>query len=177
VIQIWNDESGANGHPKVKIHRLSAFSDMTFWSQLENYVASWEAHQCNLKGLPDSQDTRVGGDMMYPWGYDHAACKFTLSEIYWEPTGPYRNLDNHVGYDSGGNTCTIHDASGQHPDYKKVPGSPDCPWATEQGDTITFTKTGEGLFGQTVIAGPPPAGDFVPAGSVGLGYTSPGYQP
>ena len=25
-------------------------------------------------------------------------------------------------------------------------------------------------------SGPPPGGDFVPAGSVGLGYTSPGYQ-
>jgi hypothetical protein len=25
--------------------------------------------------------------------------------------------------------------------------------------------------------GPPPGGDFVPAGSVGVGYVSPGYQP
>ena len=51
--------------------------------------------------------------------------------------------------------------------------------ASDDGATIAWpalSPLSGGLVSGDVRLGPPPGGDFVPTGSVGVGYRSPGYR-
>jgi hypothetical protein len=61
-------------------------------------------------------------------------------------------------------------------DYMPTSG---CP-AQLSADGLSATwpaLASQGMVSGDMRLGPPPAGDFVPDGSVGVGYVSPGYQP
>ena len=69
----------------------------------------------------------------------------------------------------------INPRSGRPMDYSVWPQTDDksCPASISNG-VVSWPKIGN-LSG-TVTQGRPSAGDFVPAGTVGIGYTSPGYR-
>jgi hypothetical protein len=51
-----------------------------------------------------------------------------------------------------------------------------CPSALSADGQSAYWPALTSLITGVMQLGPPPGGDFVPAGSVGVGYVSPGYQ-
>jgi hypothetical protein len=96
--------------------------------------------------------------------------------------GP-RNPDSPTNCQIGG-TVELDDFYGQPPagslqrfawptDYMDAAG---CPaQLSSDGQDLSWPALSGSVTG-TMQLGPPPGGDFVPAGSVGVGYTSPGYR-
>jgi hypothetical protein len=58
-------------------------------------------------------------------------------------------------------------------DYMQTAG---CPSSLTPDGQAAYWPTLTGLVSGVMQVGPPPGGDYVPAGSVGVGYVSPGYQ-
>lgn len=90
-----------------------------------------------------------------PFAPDFPHWDLTDGSFYIQPA-TNRPLDNSVW----------PPASGTNPN-KAVPAS--------DGQAVSWPNYTAKINGK-VRLGPPPGGDFVPAGSVGIGYTSPGYQ-
>lgn len=157
------------------MHRVTAYSDMTFLSCLEPPdPASWECYDVQLAGLPSG-----AGDMIYPasGGQPHTICQWTLDNVWFKPSGQYLNLSDHVGY-TDHNTYLLTSADGtktwRSATNQVGGGNGGTGIGASQGDMWTCVEPGAGLYNQSVRWGSPPA-DFCPADVPGVTYSSPGY--
>jgi hypothetical protein len=154
VIQPWG------GIRELRIDRLTGSSNYQglFLKQEPNTkLGPIIIRNTNLLALPGLSS--AGGHMLWlsVWGSENTVNSVSLSEVYITPR-PDRTLGNSIWPDDN-------------------PNDPDNGFpaqVNENGDQASWPSI-PNVTG-IVKRGPPPNGDFVPAGVVGLNYVSPGYE-
>lgn len=145
LVQAWG------GCQEIRIDRFSGSTDYQGMQLAAAYntIGRIVMRNVNMWGLPPELARYL------IWiGNDSDFIPTELTEVYLVPR-PGRSL---------GQTVWPHDA---FPDTRKR--------AILSGDGQTVTWPEDSLITGSVKMGPPPDGDFVPAGVAGLGYVSPGY--
>lgn len=189
IIEVWD-----HGPAKIRTHKLTGYSMYAGLSVLLDPPTYWHRYDVDLHGLKPVSASDLRSTIMGAAAYQGAATDH-VGENLWLETSWYnpnyrRKLDDMlivlVPWPGGPQQYApyeLHGFDGQEyvSPLQPIGGSAPHPLGSRQGDRLTYerwpTLQEEWTAGKPSIAdGADANGNFVPLGSVGVNYISPGYQ-
>jgi hypothetical protein len=179
VIQTWS------GPAEMRIDRLTAVSDYQgfYWyrdTSVSGTVLPGRVIQKRVNVLTDPSQAGASATLHNVSYLNDPSIVFSCQDCWmqtgWQSTSYRRKLQDSVAgyYNAATNTYTMPPYRVVGYDGQIVTGPAANDVGRRQGDYIEWLGIAN-LTGFRWYWGLPPAGDFVPAGLAGAGYTSPGY--